>query len=274
MPEFQYTSKLIRKIQIIELDMLREFDRICRTNDIRYEIDGGTLLGAIRHGGFIPWDDDIDIRMMRGEYEKFCEVCKTQLDCEKYFLQNYKTDSGYRWGYARILRKGTYFNREGQEMLTMQRGIFLDIFPCDGMPDCQLLKRIFNIRCFLARKILYSVVGAVHEKNVLKRICYKFMQHIPASVAYSEFERLANAYRGKKTKRNRILGWHGPEESIGYKQSWMMETCEVKFEGMSVFAPKNYDEQLRHLYGENYMQLPPYEERKPKHTAVFIKIDI
>lgn len=272
--DFQYTDELIRKMQIIELDMLKELDRICRANEIKYEIDGGTLLGAVRHGGFIPWDDDIDVRMLREEYEKFCDVCKTQLDEKKYFLQNYKTDPGYRWGYARMLRVGTFFDREGQEMLTMRRGIFIDIFPCDGMPESQPQKGIFNLRCFMARKILYSVVGAVHEKNPIKRMGYKLLRHIPASVAHREFERLADKYRGQRTERNRELGWHGPEESIGYKQSWMEDVCEIKFENLVVFAPKSYDEQLRHLYGDTYMQLPPAKDRKPKHTAVHIKIEI
>lgn len=267
---FEYTTENIRRMQLIEFEILRDVNKMCRENGIHYELDGGTLLGAIRHKGFIPWDDDVDIRMDRENYDKFCAICETKLDKDKYFLQTYQSDPGYRWGYARILRNGTVFMRKDQDMLTMRRGIFIDIFPCDGMPERQPWKGIFNFRCLVARKILYSPVGAIHEKNFVKKLLYRIGRYIPARIAHKEFERLVDHYRGKKTRLVRTLGWGAPEENRGFLRRWLEEEREVEFEKEQFPAPVDYDGFLKFMFGNDYMTPPPEKERIPKHTATEI----
>lgn len=268
--ELQYTDDLIRKMQLIELDMLKEVDRICRKNKIFYELDGGTLLGAVRHGGFIPWDDDIDIQMLRSDYDRFCEICKSELDPEKYFLQTYNTDSGYRWGYARILKVGTTFRRTDHEMITSKNGIFIDIFPRDNMPDAGIKKWIYNVDCFLARKIGYSIVGKKCEKNLIKKMGYMLLSVVPMTISRNMFDKLAYKYADRETTYIRTPGWHWKQESKGYKRKWLENRVEIPFEDMMAYAPADLDEFLQYMYGPDYMTPPPAEKRKPQHPATLI----
>lgn len=268
--EFQYTDEIIRKMQLVELDMLKEFDRICRENNISYIIDAGTLLGAYRHKGFIPWDDDVDIRMLRKEYDRFCEVCKTQLDSEKYFLQNHITDSGYRWGYARILRNGTIFLRDGQEMLTMKRGIFIDIFPCDSIPDIWLQRKIFTAKCWIARKMLYSEVAVVNYKPGIRRLGFKILNLFPKKIAYEIIDSQAKKYNGKETQRVRCQGWGSDVETLGFERKWFTERTSIMFEDTNCSCPKDIIGFLEFSFGKDYMTPPPEEKRRPSHTATFV----
>ena len=147
------------RIQQIQIELIAEVDRVCRKNNIHYNMVGGTMLGAIRHGGHIPWDDDADIGFLREEYEKFREACKTDLDHDKYYMQDFRDTEGYRWGYGKLRRKDTLFLRDGQEFMPFEQGIFIDLMPFDNVPDGTLERLIHYARCFLFRKTLWSKVG-------------------------------------------------------------------------------------------------------------------
>ena len=261
----------IKKLQETELEILREFDAICRKNNISYIVEGGTLLGAVRHNGFIPWDDDIDVKMLRSEYERFCEVCEKSLDKRRYFLQTYKSDKNYLWGYARILRQGTLFMRKDQEHLKMKRGIFIDIFPVDGMPSQPLAKMIYNFTAFLCRKVLYARVGVKNEKKIFYKFLYFILNFVPKSAAHKGFEILSKIYIHKKTDLLRCLSWNDKAESSGYRREWFENTMDIKFENLSVKAPKDTQGFLTYVFGADYMTLPPVEERIPRHTATQIR---
>ena len=156
----------LRQIQMIQLEMLVEVDRICKKCRIRYNIIAGTLLGAVRHGGYIPWDDDADVAFLRPEYEKFRRAVRTELDTSRFYFQDNRRTEGYRWGYGKLRRKNTLFLREYQEHMPYRQGIFIDLFPLDGVPNHYILRCIKNFECFCVRKILWSKVGQVAEKNV------------------------------------------------------------------------------------------------------------
>lgn len=258
------SEKELLTIQRIELEMLLEIDRICTKNGISYELDGGTLLGAVRHKGYIPWDDDIDLRMLRKDYDKFCDACKTDLDTSKFFWQTYNTDPGYRFGYGKLVRKGTVFKRLHHEMLDYKKGVFLDIMPCDNLPDQWLKKTIYNFECFVIRKISYSPIGAKYEPNIILKLIYMLLSLLPKTIIQKGFDRLAYQYDDEKTEMVRTTGWHDKKEARGYKRSWMDDVCELEFEGHMFPAPADWDGYLKQLYGSDYMTLPPESERIPK----------
>ncbi len=141
------------------------------------------------------------------------------------------------------------------------------------MPEKQPFKTIFNFRCYLSRKILYSPVGAVYEKNIVKKGMYKIFKQIPPKIAFQELERLSRKYKGKKTRLIRTLGWGAPEENRGFLREWMEKSCDIEFENLVVKAPVDSDGFLRFMFGDDYMQLPPKNKRKPKHTATYIKFE-
>lgn len=269
MERFEYTPENIRKMQLTELSMLRELDEICRRNHISYIIDSGTLLGAVRHGGFIPWDDDIDVKMLRADYDKFCEVCAEELD-QKYFLQTYRTDQGYRWGYARILHNQTKFVRVGHQCLKSKTGIFIDIFPCDNIPRGRAARFYCNMLALCCRKLLYSEVGAKSAASAAKRAGFACLNLFPKAWAYHGFEKLAYQYGSRKSDKVRCYAWGSREETKGQLREWFEDTCDICFEGLMVKAPAKTAEVLQYYYGADYMILPPEAERQPKHTAEYI----
>lgn len=256
------SAEELRNLQLIELEMLVEVDRICRKHKITYTLDGGTLLGAVRHKGFIPWDDDADIVFPRHEYAKFYRACKKDLDTERFFLQEYRTDPNYRWGYAKLRRKGTQYIRAGQEHMKYQSGVYIDIFPLDNVPDNYILRRIYYMINFIIRKILYSELGKTAEKKQFMRVWYRILNKIPRDLAFKVRNHMAALCNLKKTE----LAMHtmypnpGPSCKYGMPASCYDQYTEMEFEGMKFMALSDYDRFLRLSYGD-YMKLPPESER-------------
>lgn len=251
----------LRKIQLIQLEMLQEVDRICKKCGIHYNIIAGTLLGAIRHGGYIPWDDDADVALLRPEYEKFRKACKSELDTSRFYFQDHRNTKGYRWGYGKLRRKNTVFLRENQEHMPYEQGIFIDIFPLDSVPDNYFLRSLKNFECFCVRKIFWSPVGVVAERNFIKRQVYKLLKRIPDKKVYGYYHNMIRKARRRKTRMVRILTFPTPNSEYGYYRSWYESSADTVFEGMIFQGIKDYDSYLSFKFGV-YMELPPVEKRK------------
>lgn len=262
-----------RKLQLLELDLLVELDRVCRKNGIRYQIWGGTQLGAVRHKGFIPWDDDADVVMLREEYEKFRE-CADQLNPNICFFQDHDNDPAYRWQYGKLRRTGTRYIRLGQEHIKCRTGVFLDVFPLDDIPSSTIGQMLQDFHCFCLRKIMWSEVGRLSEKGFL-RIWYSLLSKIPVDFAFMQVKWYAKKSKNSSPNRVRTLCYtsigklyykHPIKDRYGMPKRWFLNSKEFEFEGKTLIGLKDYDEYLRFSYGD-YMELPP-EDKRNQHAPV------
>lgn len=257
----QLSQEELRQVQLTQLEMLKEVDRICKKCNIHYNIIAGTLLGAVRHKGYIPWDDDADVALLRPEYEKFREACKTELDSSRFYFQDNRNTRGYRWGYGKLRRKGTEFLREHQEHMPYAQGIFIDVFPLDNVPDFYPARMWHNFQCFCIRKVLWAEAGKKADNSAIKRGVYILLNKIPLKTVYRHYYRLMHRWNQKETGWVRILTFPTPNKAYGYRKKWYRSSAVYQFEGVELIGIKNYDEYLSFKFGK-YMELPPVEKRK------------
>ena len=269
----QLTDEQLRQIHNIELEMMIELDRICEKNNISYTIIGGTLIGAMRNKGFIPWDDDVDIAMLRSEYEKFRRAVKKDLDTSRFYFQDDRNTPGYRWGYGKLRRKNTLFLREHQEKMPYEQGVFLDIFPHDYVPNAPVQRLFHDVECFCVRKMLWSEIGKDADKNIVNRIIYHCLASIP-------LRRIRNAYynlvtKSDRTKTNWVRALMFPTfgKKHGYPAVWFENGDKKEFEDYMFQCMKGAEEYLLFSYGD-YMQLPPENERRTHPVSDIKLIDV
>lgn len=254
----QLTEAQLKRLHAIQLELLLEVKRICKKHGLMYSLIGGSLLGAVRHQGFIPWDDDADVGMLREDYEKFRVVCEQELDSDKYYFQDDRNIEGYRWGYGKLRKKNTLFLRENQEHLNFGQEVFIDIFPLDFAPDNMLLRIGHMFRCFCVRKMLWSPVGAVVERNVVKKSIYMLLSTIPKQKIYERYYKYINSRKPTGTVRLNLFPTKKP---YGFPLSFFQNLIEVTFEGETFLGSREYDQYLKIKYGD-YMKLPPESQRK------------
>jgi lipopolysaccharide cholinephosphotransferase len=271
--DVQYVLSLtdLRQLQIIQLEILLELDRICKKHDIQYSLAYGSLLGAVRHKGFIPWDDDMDVFMFREDYNRFCEVCVDELDRARFYLQTHKNTHNYRWGYAKLRRNDTEYVRKGQEHLQYPSGVSIDVFPLDSVPDSRILRPFFHFACFLTRKILWSEAGKKCESSPVKRWIYQLLAKIPKEVVFRGlYDKLVNFCGDRETDQVRVITLPNPR-FYAHLRAWYRDLQDYQFEGFWFPGPRDYDACLSYQYGD-YMRLPPIEHRKGHHEALSYRL--
>ena len=258
----------LRQLQLCILDVALEFKRICEKYDINYFLIGGSLLGAVRHKGFIPWDDDMDVGMLREDYEKFVKICSRELD-EDYFFQDYHTDKYYNFGYSKIRIKGTDLLEDYTADSKQGKGIFLDIFPFDDMPNGVVKKRVHYL---LFKCIKWGALGKADYKFVTpkKRRFAKVMSAVFFPFSRESILRLEDNICAMfhKEKASYAINMQGAYNYKEYtKKDNLVKTDRLSFEGYEFSVPSNYDELLTQMYGD-YMTLPPVEKRGRQHQII------
>lgn len=250
----------LKRLQSVQTALLKEFDRVCRLHGIKYIIGSGTLLGAVRYKGFIPWDDDIDVEMLREDYEAFRKVAGKELSKEVFF-QDHKTDRHYPWLYGKLRMNGTSAVRLGQEHLKMHSGVFIDIFPRDPLPNHEIGRLYYECVAKICRKILYARVGKVTADRPLARLGWRIVGIIPKAVPFGIVYLLRKGVNPGGAKKVRSYGYHGRYETQGYDKRWFVELTELEFESGKYYAPADWDGYLTFVYGADYMTPPPESER-------------
>lgn len=256
-------------LQRKSFELLQIFVKICEKWEIPYFLVCGSALGAVKYGGFIPWDDDIDVGLCREDYNRFLSVAPQELP-EWCFLQNYKTEKNFAHTYSKLRNSNTAFIEDGVRELAMNHGIFLDIFPLDGYPDKPFEAKLFEIKRKANGWIRYSI----HEKHPLAKIRKRnkvlrfFGIHKRAYQAHEYIEKLYSRYPVRESELWCNFGnWQGKLE---YAPMWHYGNGTwAKFEGLNVRIPENYDAYLTQKYGD-WRNDPPLEKQKTHHISTII----
>lgn len=253
----------INEIKQLQMEILTFVDKFCRDNNINYSLCGGTLIGAIRHGGYIPWDDDIDIMLLRPEYDRFVELFSKQQS--QYKVHTFDNTTGYYQPYAMVSDMRTLLE---EKSLKANLGVNIDVFPVDYAPDNENELKIFLKE--IRRYYNYFVITGLKwsSKRSLTKNLFMFASQIvlcPFSrISFSKkIDKLARTAVNKVTNTIGILVWgYGAKEII--PASVFDSFQDIKFENKTFRSITDYDTYLTHVYGD-YMQLPPVERRVAHH---------
>jgi len=255
------------------MDAFSEFDRVCRMRGIPYYLISGSLLGAVRHQGIIPWDDDIDIGLLRPDYERFVGTARQELG-KRYFLQTFKSDPGYYQCFAKIRVNGTKFVEASSIDCDIHHGVYIDIFPIDNAPDSAVVRWLHAGLCKLLNTMALAR-GKYRDlspaKNCVARLLRALLWPIPLPTLENWLQAAMQLSRNDESTHVVIIGgpWSYRRECA--PRRYFKTRVELRFGGRSASAPAMWHEYLTRQYGD-YMTPPPEEERGKWHSVVDLEI--
>ncbi len=250
----QYKQQTLRTCQLKQLHILEEIDAICRRHDIEYWLDGGTLLGAVRHGGFIPWDDDIDIAMRKEDMHRFCEIAHQELS-DNLFLQTPENEPDVKEQIVKVRDLNSFYVEPSDNFsASYQKGLYVDIFPMEKYP---------TISRTLAKSI---TLGVSKSWSILRKSHYYSLRSFAEFFWFSAKYALCRLIwaiickiKPKDTYMSNIILNNG--YGIMHRQDSIFPLKEIQFEGKTFLGPNNLDAYLKDLY-KNDMEIPPVEKRQ------------
>ena len=276
-------TKEMKKVWAVELDLLHELERVCEKHQIKCFASGGTMLGAVRHKGFIPWDDDIDMMMFREDYKKLCQVAETEFQ-HPYFFQTEYTDYGSLRGHAQLRNSLTtgILVSEADKHYRFNQGIFLDIFPLDAVSDNreEYLQQRDKIM-YLREKYLHSarITCRYQETARFRGLCKKIMHQLSKNILssyydcdkyYWAFETACQEYNGQHTKMVSTLSLRADIEQHFKFRADYEELIRVPFEFTTIQIGKQYDHALKQRYGD----YQTFEKGGSLHKGVILDAEL
>ena len=262
----------LRQLQLTMLEILKIFDKFCREHDLKYSLYAGSLLGAVRHKGFIPWDDDLDVCMSRADYEKFLKLWQ-EFPVEGYVLQNKENSKYFDQSFSKIRKDHTTFLQDEWQIGNHHTGIFLDIFPIDRIPNSKLNRMVFKWHCMKYQLLTREFVPP--KGNAVVRLGSAI---ILICTPKSRRERVRQRTLTKITKYN---GQYNLETAAietmaslrkPFAPDMLDAYVDLPFEDGQFMCFADWDDHLRRKFGD-YMQLPPEEEREWRHHPLIIDFE-
>ena len=259
----KYDDETLKHLQKVQLMMLKDFIKICEDNEITYFVTAGTLLGTVRHNGFIPWDDDIDVIMFRKDFEKLNSILSDNTN-DKYYFINVLNEPTYQYTWGRFTLRNTLLEEWWAKQVDYAPNIFLDIFIMDNLPDNRVKRFIHRWESFtLNQMVQYSLVKFENEskiKEIIQQLAHYFLKIIPISPMTIKKRCVKTYRRYENMECEKVCDFPNITHMPIYNKKDFLPPKKAKFEDIEVNIPNNFDHVLTRLYG-NYMELPPKDKR-------------
>lgn len=263
----------LRRLQLLQLDILKEVKRVCDEHNLTFYIMNGTCLGAIRHKGAIPWDDDIDIGMYVADFDKFVTLQK-ELD-NKYFIQTIDTDPEFCTMIARVRMQGTTIIEKDFEDCDINHGVFIDIYPLFSYPTNPISERILSWKSLVYRLLLAGRPPKNH--GILAKKIGNIILRVYSGTKRDKYIRgFHQKLRNGDTRSRYVAFLYGMDvhlfRTIKYERTWFGKPTMVQYENTTMPAPTDWDSYLKIRYND-YMKLPPVDKRSSYHSFEFVDLD-